>query len=85
MHDEYIQVASCHLGLQPAHPRRVAAGVSDQQGVGHAAVGAGGANATRQVLQALHGEGIQDRDAGPDVSGDFEVRREGYDGRGERE
>ena len=52
------------LGVQPADPRGVPAGVAHLEGVGAAAGGPGGQDEAGKVLQALHREGLQERDAG---------------------
>ena len=48
------------LGVQPSDPGGVPAGVPHLEGVGAAAGGPGGQDEARQVLQALHREGLQE-------------------------
>mmetsp|Transcript_80034 Transcript_80034/g.214216 ORF Transcript_80034/g.214216 Transcript_80034/m.214216 type:complete len:419 (+) Transcript_80034:692-1948(+) len=61
-------------GVQPAHPSRVAAGHGHLPGVGQPARGACGTHAARQVLPALHAEGLPEGAAGADLPRDAAVQ-----------
>ena len=58
------------IGLQPAHPRGVPAGVAGLQGLSGAARGPRGPHEAREVLPALYREGLYHGAHGADLPRD---------------